>query len=240
MAEALGHTIIPIRPALVPLETAGDTSARLQGLSLRNVNVSMFIEGKKKAQTFGEMLFTHFGLSGPIILSLSRKVVDALRDRQAVELSIDLKPALDLKKLDARLQRDLDAHGKRQYRTILAGLLPRKLIPVCIDATGIEPRKPAHQITSQERKRLRTWLKNFRFQVTGHRSFDQAIITAGGVHTREVDPRSMASRLVDGLYFAGELLDLDADTGGYNLQAAFSTGWLAGRSAASNVLGMMD
>jgi predicted Rossmann fold flavoprotein len=240
MAEALGHTIIPIRPALVPLETAGDTAARLQGLSLRNVNVSLIVNGKKRADAFGEMLFTHFGLSGPIILSLSRKVVDALREGHAIDLSIDLKPALDNTKLDARLQRDLDAHGKQQYRTILAGLLPRKLISVCIDATGIESEKQAHQITSDERKRLLTWLKDFRFEVTGHRSFDQAIITAGGVHTREVDPRSMASRLVEGLYFAGELLDLDADTGGYNLQAAFSTGWLAGRSAPNRVLGARD
>jgi hypothetical protein len=233
MAKAAGHTIIPIRPALVPLETTGDTAPRLQGLSLRNVTARILVDGKKRAEAFGEILFTHFGLSGPIILTLSKVAVDALRDRKEVLVSIDLKPALETTKLDARLQRDLNAQGKRQYRTILKGLLPQKLIPVCVEATGISPEKPAHQITSDERKGLLTWLKDFRFEIHGHRSFSQAIITAGGVHTREVDPRSMASRKVAGLYFAGEVLDIDADTGGYNLQAAFSTGWLAGRSAAS-------
>jgi hypothetical protein len=178
------------------------------------------------------MLFTHFGVSGPVILTLSRGVVDALHRNRRVELSIDLKPALDEAKLDARLLRDLDAHGKRRYRTLLKGLLPRKLIPVCVDLTGIPPDKEAHQITAEERERLRAWLKNFRLGVTGHRSFREAIVTAGGVETREVDPRTMASQVMGGLYFAGEVLDVDADTGGYNLQAAFSTGWLAGRAAA--------
>jgi predicted Rossmann fold flavoprotein len=233
LAESVGHTIVPIRPALVPLETAGDVAPRLQGLSLRNVTVRVWVGGKKQAEAFGEMLFTHFGVSGPIILSLSRQIVDALRQGQHVTLSIDLKPALDERKLDARLLRDLNAHGKRQFRTLLKDLLPSKLIPVCVDLTSIPPHKVGHQITAQERERLRTWLKDFRLEVTGHRSFAEAIITAGGVNTREVDPRTMASRLVEGLYFAGEVLDVDADTGGYNLQAAFSTGWLAGRSAAS-------
>lgn len=233
IAKAVGHTIIPIRPALVPLETSGDTAARLQGLSLKNVRVHILVDGKKSAEAFGEMLFTHFGLSGPIILTLSKIVVDALRDHKEVQLSIDLKPVLENSILDARLQRDLNAHGKKQYHTILKGLLPQKLIPVCVDQTGIPAEKLAHQITSLERKRLLSWLKDFRFEISGHRSFSQAIVTAGGVQTREVDPRSMASRKVAGLYFAGEVLDIDADTGGYNLQAAFSTGWLAGRSAAS-------
>ena len=232
LAESVGHTIVPIRPALVPLETAGDVAPRLQGLSLRNVTVRVWVNGKKRAEIFGEMLFTHFGLSGPIILSLSRQVVDALRLGQDVTLSIDLKPALDEHTLDARLLRDLDAHGKQQFDTLLRGLLPRKLIPVCMDLTSISPDKVGHQITAQERKRLQTWLKDFRLEVTGYRPFTEAIVTAGGVDTREVDPRTMASRLVEGLYFAGELLDVDADTGGYNLQAAFSTGWIAGRSAA--------
>jgi predicted Rossmann fold flavoprotein len=232
LAESVGHSIVPIRPALVPLETAGDIAARLQGLSLRNVTVRVWSDGKKQAESFGEMLFTHFGLSGPIILSLSKQVVDALRLGQGVTISIDLKPALDEQKLDARLLRDLDAHGKQQFRTLLKGLLPRKLIPVCVDLTGIPPDKAGHQITAQERKRLRVWLKDFRLEVTGYRPLAEALITAGGVDTREVDPRTMASRLVEGLHFAGEVLDVDADTGGYNLQAAFSTGWVAGRSAA--------
>ena len=232
LAAVVGHTIVPIRPALVPLETAGDVAPRLQGLSLRHVTARVWVNGRKRAEAFGEMLFTHFGLSGPIILSLSRQAVDALRLGQRVVLSIDLKPALDERKLDARLLRDLDTHGKQQFRTLLEALLPRKLIPVCIDLTSISPYKMGHQITAQERRRLRTWLKDFRLEVTGYRSFTEAIITAGGVDTREIDPRTMASRLVEGLYFTGEVLDVDADTGGYNLQAAFSTGWLAGRAAA--------
>jgi predicted Rossmann fold flavoprotein len=181
------------------------------------------------------MLFTHFGVSGPVILSMSRTVVDALRQRQKVVLSIDLKPALDEQKLDARLLRDLTAQGKRQYQTLLKGLLPRKLIPVCIEQTGIPPTKVASQVTAEDRRRLRSWLKEFRLDVSGHRSFREAIVTAGGVDTREIDPRTMASRRIEGLYFAGEVLDLDGDTGGYNLQAAFSTGWVAGRAAAQHV-----
>lgn len=232
LAKSAGHTVVPIRPALVPLETAGETAPRLQGLSLRSVTIQVLIDGKKRAEAFGEMLFTHFGLSGPIILSSSRLVVDALRLHQRVILSIDLKPALDQRKLNERLLRDLEAHGKQKFRTLLKELLPAKLIPVCIDLTGIPPDKVGHQITAEERKCLRLWLKDFRLEVTGYRPFNDAIITAGGVDTKEVDPRTMASRLVEGLYFAGEVLDIDADTGGYNLQAAFSTGWLAGRSAA--------
>jgi len=232
LAKDLGHTIMPIRPALVPLVTSGDIAPRLQGLSLRNVRAIVIIDEKKTDDAFGEMLFTHFGLSGPIILSLSRLVVDALEAKKKVEISIDLKPALDEKKLDARLLRDLDAHGKQQYKTLLSGLLPRLLIPICVEQTNIPAEKPAHQISSEDRLRLRKWLKDFRFKVTRHRSFNQAIITAGGVSTREVDPRTMASRKIRGLYFAGEVLDVDADTGGFNLQAAFSTGWVAGRSAA--------
>ena len=232
LAQSAGHTIVPIRPALVPLETAGDVAPRLQGLSLRHVTLRVWVEGKKQAEQFGEMLFTHFGVSGPIILTLSRRVVDALRLGQKVTLSIDLKPALDEQKLDARLLRDLDTFGRRQFHTLLKGLLPAKLIPVCSDLTGIPPHKAGHQITAQERKRLRRWMKDFRLEVTGHRPLTEAIITAGGVDTGEVDPRTMSSRLVEGLYFAGEVLDVDGDTGGYNLQAAFSTGWMSGGSAA--------
>lgn len=231
LAEAVGHQIVPIRPALVPLETAGDVAARLQGLSLRNVTVRVWCEGKPQAQAFGEMLFTHFGVSGPIILSLSRQVVDMLRQGQQPVLSIDLKPALDEATLDARLLRELNAGGRRQFRTLLKSLLPQLLIPVCSQLTGIPADKVGHQITSEERRRLRSWLKDFRLEVSGHRPLSEAIITAGGVALHEVDPRTMASRRMPGLYFAGELLDLDADTGGYNLQAAFSTGWLAGQAA---------
>jgi len=234
LAQSVGHTIIAIRPALVPLTIGGKIPSLLQGLSLRNVNLSVWVNDKKIASAFGEMIFTHFGVSGPIVLSLSKKIVDVMQQNNKVTIAIDLKPALDKSKLDARLLRDFDAHGKRKFQTIIKDLLPRKLIPVCITQTKISAEKQGHQITSVERKRLREWLKDFRLPVTGHRSFKQAIVTAGGVDTREVDPRTMASRIMTGLYFAGEVLDIDADTGGYNLQAAFSTGWLAGISAAEN------
>jgi predicted Rossmann fold flavoprotein len=232
LAESVGHTIVTVRPALVPLETAGDIAPRLQGLSLRNVTARLLVDGQEQAAGFGEMLFTHFGLSGPIILTLSRQAVDALREGRRVAIAIDLKPALDEQTLDARLLRDLDAHGKRHFRTLLKGLLPSKLLPVCLALTGIPPDKAAHQITAQERARLHAWLKDFRLEVSGYRPLAEAIVTAGGVALREVEPRTMESRLIEGLYFAGEVLDLDADTGGYNLQAAFSTGWVAGQSAA--------
>jgi predicted Rossmann fold flavoprotein len=233
LARSAGHDIVPVRPALVPLVTSGSTARKLQGLSLRNVRLRVLLDGKEQlAEAFGEMLFTHFGLSGPVVLSLSQQVVDALHSGRRVQISIDLKPALGEEKLDARLLRELEIHSKRQVHTLLKELLPARLVPVCLELTGLPGNKPAHQLTAPERQRLRLWLKDFRLEVSGHRSFSQAIITAGGVDLRQVDPRSMESRLVRGLYFAGELLDLDADTGGYNLQAAFSTGWLAGRSAA--------
>jgi predicted Rossmann fold flavoprotein len=232
LAESVGHTIVPIRPALVPLETAGNVARRLQGLSLRNSAVRLWVDGQQRADAFGEMLFTHFGVSGPMILYLSKLAVEALREGHRVELSIDLKPALDRTSLDARLLRDLDAQGKKHFHNLLKGLLPSKLIPVCVDLIGIPAEKPAHQITAKERTRLCKWLKDFCLEVTGHRGFEEAIITAGGVVLDEIDPRTMESRLVKGLYFAGEVLDMDANTGGFNLQAAFSTGWVAGRAAA--------
>lgn len=236
LAEAAGHTVVPVRPALVPLRTAGSVAKRLQGLSLRNVDVSLWVDGKKQAGEFGEMLFTHFGVSGPVILTLSGEVVDLMRSGKTVSLSIDLKPALDFPTLDARLLRELDAHGKQQFGTILKSLLPRLLIPVCIDEVGIPEDKPAHQINSEERRRLLHWLKDFRLEVTAYLPLKAAIVTAGGVALDEVESRTMASKLAGGLYFAGEVLDLNADTGGYNLQAAFTTGWLAGRSAAEHNL----
>jgi len=236
LAEKLGHTIIPIRPALVPLVIAGSEPRAMMGLSLRNVQVRLLLDGEETASDFGEMLFTHFGVSGPIILTLSGPAV-ALLGRGRLEMSINLKPALSPEKLDARLLRDLDRYGKRSYRNLLKGLLPQKMIDVVVARTGIPPEKPAHQINVEERGRLRELLHDFRLTIVGHRSIDEAIVTAGGVDTREVDPRTMASRLVKGLYFAGEVLDVQADTGGYNLQAAFSTGFVAGHAAARFVAG---
>lgn len=230
LAKSVGHTIITPRPALVPLETKGDFANRLQGLSLKNVTAKVIIKGKKRAEAFGEMLFTHFGVSGPIILSLSKMCVDALLAQEKVAISIALKPALDDQQLDQRILRDLNQYGKKQFQNILKLLLPQKLIPICTELTGIDPEKSGNQISSDERKQLCHWLKDFQLEVTGYRSFSEAIITAGGVNLKEIDPRTMESRLVKGLYFAGEVLDIDADTGGYNLQAAFSTGWVAGRS----------
>lgn len=232
LAQAAGHTIVHTRPALIPLETAGNIARRLQGLSLRNVSASLWIDGKKQAEEFGEMLFAHFGLTGPIILTLSNQAVDTLKQKSAVVISLDLKPALDHQKLDARLLRDFAGHAKQQFRTMLKFLLPASLIPVCIDLTQIPADKAVGNITAKERRRLRNWLKDFRFTITGHRPQQEAIITAGGINTKEVNPKTMESRIIRGLYFAGEALDIDADTGGYNLQAAFSTGFLAGISAS--------
>lgn len=235
LAESVGHNIVPIRPALVPLETAGDVAPGLQGLSLSDVNVRVFIDGKKRMQKCGEILFTHFGLSGPVILSFSGQIVDALRRGCKVEISIDLFPNLDESRLDERLIGELTSHGKQKFRTVLKTLLPAKLTFVCVDLTGISAEKLAGQITASQRKRLGMWLKDFRLEVTGYRPLAESIVTAGGVDTRQIDPRTMASRLVKGLYFAGEVLDFDGDSGGYNLQAAFSTGCLAGRCAAAFV-----
>lgn len=236
ITEMVGHSIVPIRPALVGLRTRGETAKLLQGLSLKNVNARLFIGGKKRSEKFGEMLFTHFGLSGPIILTLSRNAVDALRDKGEVLISVDLKPALNDSKLDARLLRDIKAHGRKQFHTMLKELLPSKMIDVCCESVDIPRDIQANQLSAEQRRRLKNWLKDFRFEITGHRSADEAIVTAGGVSLSEIDPRSMSSRIVSGLYLAGELIDVDGETGGFNLQAAFSTGWLAGESAATYCL----
>ncbi len=230
LARSLGHTIEKLRPALVPLETDGDVAQKLQGLNLKNVKAVVWVNGKKEAEDFGEMVFTHFGLSGPIILTLSRTVVDALQKKNTVEITIDLKPALDEQKLDKRLIRDLNEHGKKQVSNIFHYWLPSKLVPVFIELLALDPEKACHQISSKERKQIRYLLKNMRFKITRSRSFKEAIITAGGIATREISAKTMESKLVKGLYFVGEMVDLDAKTGGYNLQIAYSTGWLAGNS----------
>jgi predicted Rossmann fold flavoprotein len=231
LARTVGHSIERLRPSLVPLETEGMVAQQLQGLTLKNVRISVWVNEKKRGEDFGEMIFTHFGLSGPIILTLSRMVVDELHLQNKVEISIDLKPALDEQKLDLRLIRDLDEFGKKQISNIFSNWLPSSMIPVFLELLAIDPEKEGHQVSSKERKQIRHLLKNFRFTINGHRSFKEAIITAGGVPTSEISPKTMESKLVRGLYFAGEMIDLDAETGGYNLQIAYSTGWLAGKSA---------
>ena len=234
LAEQVGHTIVPIRPALVPLVVAGSEPKAMQGLSLRNVEVRLLLDGREVAREFGEMLFTHYGVSGPIILTLSGPAVTRIGQGH-LEMSVNLKPALDEEKLDVRLRRDFDRSGKRTYRRLLEGLLPQKMIDVMVARTGIAPGKPGHQITAAERGRLRAELHDFRLVIVGHRPLEEAIVTAGGVDTSQIDPRTMASHLIRGLYFAGEVMNVQADTGGYNLQAAFSTGYVAGQAAAGFV-----
>jgi predicted Rossmann fold flavoprotein len=231
LAEAVGHTVVPIRPALVPLEITGGIHPQLAGLELRNVGVQLFIDGKKKRQLFGELHFLKYGVTGPTILTLSGDAVDGLREGRKVALVVDLKAALNQQKLDARLIRDFEKRHKEVFAEVLRGLLPAQLIPLCLDQTDIPADRLAGEISKKERKRLLHWLKELRLEVSGHRSFSEAIVTAGGVNLQEVNPRTMESKIVPGLYLAGEVLDLNGNTGGYNLQAAFSTGWLAGCSA---------
>lgn len=226
-AKNTGHTIEPVRPSLVPIETEGDLASQMQGLALKNVNAILWVNGKKYAEEFGEMLFAHFGLTGPIILTLSRMIVDELRKNSKVEIGIDLKPALDEQKLDQRLLRDLNEHGKKQVENIFKLWLPSSMIPVFMRLCEVDGSKECHQLSAKERRRILLLMKDFRFKVSGHRSFKEAIITAGGVSTQDIDAKTMESKKIKNLYFAGEVLDLDADTGGYNLQIAYSTAWVA-------------
>ena len=232
IAEKAGHTIIPIRPALVPLKIDERLIRSLAGLELKNIQCRLYVDGKRKRQEFGECSFISSGISGPVILTMSLMAVDALRAGKTVGLSLDLKPALDDAKLEARLIRDLESRAKEPMASVLRGLLPRTLVGISLEETAIDDSELAGRLSAKARKRLRTWLKDFRMEIVGHADFDEAIVTAGGVKTGEIDPYTMESRIVDSLYIVGELLDLQADTGGYNLQAAFSTGWLAGTMAA--------
>lgn len=225
-----GHTVVPPRPALVPLNTRETWVKEVQGLALKNVEVSIFKGDQLLGQDFGEMLFTHFGVSGPVILSLSRHVVR--RDNQAFTLTINLKPALSEEKLDNRLQRDFQKYQRKQLKNALDELLPKNLIPIIIEQSQISPDKFVHQITKLERAELLKTLQALTLTINGTRSMEEAIVTAGGISLKEIDPRTMESKVVKGLYFAGEVLDIDGLTGGYNLQAAFSTGYVAGESAA--------
>lgn len=232
MAAKTGHKLIKPLPALVPLKTYEGWPKQLQGLTLKNVTVSIWVDEKKQGEEFGEMLFTHFGVSGPIILTLSRIASKALDQKQKVALKLNLKPALTPEQMDLRLQRDFAKYCNKQFKNALDDLLPQSLIPVMVDLSGIDPDKVVNKITKEERKRLCRLFQDMPLIVTATLGMATAIVTCGGVDVKQINPTTMESRLVNGLYFAGELIDIDGVTGGYNLQAAFATGCKAGRAAA--------
>ena len=228
-AQRTGHNVTALSPALVPFNVAEEDVKELQGLALKNSGVTIYDGKKKLYEDFGELLFTHFGVSGPTVLSASSYVAKKIKDHP-LRLVIDLKPGLDTEQLDARVLRDFDEFMNKNFNNALDKLLPKSLIPVVIRRSGIDEYKKVHEISREERMRLIGTIKNLEFTLTGLRGFNEAIITQGGVSVRDVDPSTMESKKVSGLYFAGEVLDLDAVTGGFNLQIAWSTGHLAGMS----------
>lgn len=226
MAAALGHTVMPPEGSLVPLETAGDICQQMQGLSLRNVAVKLLnAKGKALYKDFGELLFTHFGVSGPTVLSASAHLKG-----EGCRLLIDLKPALDENKLNDRILRDLETYKNRTMENALTDLLPRSMIPVVLEMLSVPKDLQANSLTKQQRRSLVELLKAFPVEITGKRPVAEAIITSGGIKVSEIDPKTMGSKLISGLYFAGEIIDCDAYTGGFNLQIAWSTGYAAGMS----------
>ncbi len=230
LAASVGHTIVPTRGSLVPLVEEGSACAALQGLSLRNVRLYVYEDGKEIFSDFGEMLFTHYGVSGPLVLSASAHMRHF--HQKTYLLRIDLKPALDEQTLDRRLLADFEKHLNSDFINALGELLPQKLIPVYIERSGVPPRCKVHSITREQRRELVHLLKHFTIPIRGPRGVEEAIVTSGGVRTAEVNPSTMESKLIHGLYFAGEVLDVDAYTGGFNLQIAWSTGFVAGQHAA--------
>lgn len=229
LAAQVGHKITDIRPSLVPIVTEESWVKDLMGLSLRNVELSVVAKNKVQAKMFGEMMFTHFGITGPIVLSLSHTVGKLMRKKNigTIGLDINLKPALSPEKLDKRLQKDFDLYSKKQLINGMKDLLPSRLIPLIIELAGIDPQKPINQISKEERQQIGYMLQHMPLTVKGLRPVEEAIVTAGGISLKEFNPKTMESKLVKGLYGAGEVLDIDAFTGGYNLQAAFSTGYVA-------------
>ncbi len=230
LAQKLGHTVTPLRPSLIPLTCEGKDCPRMQGLSLKNVTLTIYENNKKLHDGFGEMLFTHFGISGPLVLSASSHM--RKWDSATYRAEIDLKPALDRSTLDKRVLSDFSERQNVDFHNALSALLPRKIIPIIIEHSGIDPHAKVHSITKKQRASLVTAIKQFPLTITGTRPIEEAIVTSGGVSVREVSPKTMESKKVPGLYLAGELLDVDAYTGGFNLQIAWSTGYLAGQSAA--------
>ncbi len=229
MAQELGHTMKECTPALVPMKIREEWCRQLQGLSLKNVTLTMLCGGKLIYEGFGEMLFTHFGISGPLVLSAS-SFYGKCKDKSQVSVRIDLKPALSEEQLDKRILRDFEQNPNKQFKNVIGSLYPAKLVPVMIALSGIDVDKKIHEITKEERKNLLDVTKHLTMQVDGLRDYNEAIITQGGIRVKEINPSTMESKLVSGLYFAGEVLDLDALTGGFNLQIAWSTGHLAGSS----------
>ena len=229
LAAQVGHKITDIRPSLVPIVTEESWVKDLMGLSLRNVELSVVAKNKVQAKMFGEMMFTHFGITGPIVLSLSHTVGKLMRKKNigTIGLDINLKPALSPETLDKRLQKDFDLYSKKQLINGMKDLLPSRLIPLIIELAGIDPQKPINQISKEERQQIGYMLQHMPLTVKGLRPVEEAIVTAGGISLKELNPKTMESKLVKGLYGAGEVLDIDAFTGGYNLQAAFSTGYVA-------------
>lgn len=227
-ARNLGHFIEPLRPSLVPIETYEGWVKKVQGLSLKNVKLTACIDNKNIHEEFGEMLFTHYGISGPIVLSMSNYI--NLYENQNIKLFIDLKPALSKEKLDKRILRDFEEFKNRQIKNGLDKLLPQKLIPIIIKDSSIDEEKPINQITKLERNKIIDRIKHLSLTFKRFRPIEEAIVTSGGVSTKEIDPSTMESKLIPGLFFAGEIIDVDALTGGYNLQVAYSTGFLAGNN----------
>jgi hypothetical protein len=228
----MGHTITPLIPGLVPLKTCERWAKDLQGLSLRNVRITFYYDKKRIVSEIGECVFTHFGISGPLVLDLSGRIAELIAKGDKVKASIDLKPGLAREKLDKRLLRDL-AEGSNTYlRNIMRSLLPNRMTGISLKLAGIDPYKKANQITRDERRFVIDILKGFPLTIAGTLPIEHAMITSGGVSVGEIDPRTMQSRIVKGIYFAGEIIEGSAPSGGYNLQQAFSTGYLAGESAA--------
>ena len=228
MAEELGHEIIPLKPALVPVRIKEKFIRDWQGIALENVCLTLLAGTKKIDYRFGEMLFTHFGISGPIVLDLSADIHDALRAGKDVTVGINFKPALDNKKLDARLLSEFSANPKKSIKNVLKNFLPQNIIDRFLQYCCLDAKKTSSQITTEERKRIIKGLFDLRLTVAGVMSIKDGIVTGGGVNTKEINPKTMESKLISGLYFAGEVVDIDAKTGGYNMQAAFSTGWVCG------------
>lgn len=230
-AKSVGHTVTDLFPSLIPLVVKEDYIKELQGLSLKNVSIKVIVDNSTIYEDFGEMLFTHYGLSGPIILSASFYITEHLRKNRDIRLKIDLKPALSEEELDKRVLKDFQEKINKSFKNSLNDLLPQKLIPVIIKLCKIDENKEVNQISKEERKQLINILKNMEFTITGTRPIAEAIVTSGGISLKEINPKTMGSKLVQGLYFAGEVMDLDAYTGGFNLQIAFSTGYAAGNNA---------